>query len=188
MTIDDLPLVVIDEAYFEYARINKDYPDAVKLFRQFPNIVVLRTFSKIYALAGLRVGFAIADSEVISYMDRIKPPFNLTSLTQAGALAALKDEKTQIKKAIAAVEAGKKYLYSELDKLGLKYVESAGNFILVDVSPEKGQEVFLKLMKLGVIVRAMDEYELPQCFRVTVGKPEENRIFIKALRRCLGAK
>ncbi|OGS20745.1 MAG: hypothetical protein A3J83_00690 [Elusimicrobia bacterium RIFOXYA2_FULL_40_6] len=182
------PLIVIDEAYYEYARINRDYPDSVRLFQKYPNMIVMRTFSKIYALAGLRAGYAVADKEVVKYLDTIRPPFNVTMITQCAVLAALKDEKAQISKAIKVVEKGKKYLYEELDKLGLKYIVSAGNFILVNVSPGKGKEIFFKLLKQGVIARAMDEYELPEFIRVTVGKSEENKIFIKALRKCLEAK
>ncbi|MBU2614836.1 MAG: histidinol-phosphate transaminase [Elusimicrobia bacterium] len=187
--LSDLPntalLVVVDEAYCEYARINRDYPDSVKLFRRYPNLIILRTFSKIHALAGLRAGYAIADSEVIKYLDTIRPPFNVTTITQAAALAALKDEKAQIRKALNVVEKGKKYLYAEFYKLGLKYINSAGNFILVNVSPMKGKEIFSELLKQGVIVRAMDEYEFPEFIRVTIGKPDENKIFIKALKKCL---
>ncbi|OGS24154.1 MAG: histidinol-phosphate transaminase [Elusimicrobia bacterium RIFOXYB2_FULL_48_7] len=181
------PMVVIDEAYYEYARVNKDYPDTVKLLKQFQNIVILRTFSKIYALAGLRAGYAVASSEIVECLDRIRPPFNVTLLSQAGALAALKYGKKQVKRSVAVVEAGKKYLYSELEKLGLPCVKSAGNFILINVEPARGKDVFQKLLKLGVIVRAMDEYNYPGFIRVTVGTAAENKIFIKALAKCPGA-
>ncbi|OGS19911.1 MAG: histidinol-phosphate transaminase [Elusimicrobia bacterium RIFOXYA2_FULL_39_19] len=182
---DTPPLVIVDEAYYEFALIEKKYPDSVSLLKKYPNLVILRTFSKIYALAGLRAGYAIANSEVIGYLDRIRPPFNITLITQYAVLAALKDEKTQIKKALKVVENGKKYLYAELEKIGLKYIKTVANFILVESAPKKGKDVFNQLLKKGVIVRAMDEYELPFHFRVTVGKKNENSIFIKELKNIL---
>ncbi|MDI6641600.1 MAG: histidinol-phosphate transaminase [Elusimicrobiota bacterium] len=191
------PLVIFDEAYYEYARVQKDYPETIEYFRggrdgKYPNLIILRTFSKVFGLAGLRVGYAIANSEIISFLDRIRPPFNVNSLAQIAALVCLKEwgkegnkNSLEIKKSVQVVQAGKKYLYRELERLGLKYVNSAANFVFIDVSPLKGQEVFQKLLRYGVIVRAMDEYDFPNHIRVTVGLPSENKFFIRAIQKVI---
>ena len=178
------PLVVFDEAYYEYARVQKNYPETILLLEKYPNIVILRTFSKIHSLAGLRAGYGIAAPEVISYLDRIRPPFNINLLAQIAALEALSDN-AQIRESVRLVEKEKKYLYSEITKLKLNYIQSAANFILIDVSIKTGQEVFQELLKKGVIVRAMDEYGFPNHIRVTIGLTEENSIFISALKKIL---
>jgi len=177
-------LIVFDEAYYEYARVERDYPETINFYRKYKNIIILRTFSKIYGLAGLRVGYAIANPEIVSFIDRIRPPFNVNSIAQAVVEKALKDTKN-LKESLKLVEEGKKYLYSELEKIGLKFVPSSANFILIDVSPNKGFDIFQSLLKLGIIVRAMDEYDFPNHIRVTIGKPEENKKFIDGLRKVL---
>lgn len=178
------PLLIFDEAYFEYACVRKDYPDTLKFHSLYSPLITLRTFSKIYGLAGLRAGYAVADEEIINYMERIRPPFNLNSLAQAGVISAIYDRE-HIKKSLKVVEEGKKYLYSEFEKLGLRAIPSAGNFILFEVYPLKGKDVFERLLKKGVIVRAMDEYDFKYHVRVTVGTAEENKIFIKCLKEVL---
>ncbi|MFH1379579.1 MAG: histidinol-phosphate transaminase [bacterium] len=178
-------LIVLDEAYFEYASIYADYPNGISLFlRGFSNIITLRTFSKIYSLAGARIGYGIGDRAVIDPMDRIRPPFNITRLSQAAAIASLRSNEL-VTQSLAMVSKGKQALYRELDKRLLPYVPSAGNFVLIKV-PGSGAAIFKKLLKKGVIIRAMDEYELPDFIRVTIGKPDEMRFFIRALDAVMG--
>lgn len=178
------PLIIMDEAYFEYARMEKDYPDTVSYLSKYPNLVIMRTFSKIYALAGLRAGYGFAAKEVVDYIDRIRPPFNLNSLVQAAAAASISDAE-QVKKGTALVKKEKALLYRELKKLGVSFIPSAGNFILMEIKPFTGSEAFQKLLRLGVIVRAMDEYDFPNFVRVSIGLPEENRMFLNAVKQLL---
>jgi histidinol-phosphate aminotransferase len=184
------PIVVLDEAYYEYARGNSGYPESIDYFKggrraaKYPNLVILRTFSKAYGLAGLRVGYAVADRDIVQFLDRARLPFNLTSVSQAAALAALGDA-AHIRKSVKIVDEGKKFLYWELKKAGIKYVPSAANFILLDVSPLAGQTVFEMLLRKGVIVRAMDEYGFPNHLRVTISTQQENKIFLEKLKIAL---
>jgi len=181
------PLVVMDEAYYEFASVNKDYPQTQKYLSRYPNLIILRTFSKVYALAGLRVGYGFAGGDIVDYIERIRPPFNISSVAQAAAEASLSD-KTQVSRGIKLVEQGKKFICSELDKLGVPYINSAANFLLLDIAPLKGREAFQSLLKKGVIARAMDEYDMPDFIRVSVGLEPENRMFIKAFKALLGRK
>ena len=177
-------LVIFDEAYYEYSKILPDYPEMTGYRAQYPNLIILRTFSKIYGLAGLRIGYGIMNKEIIEFLDRIRPPFNVNSIAQAAAILALDDTK-HVKDSIRVIEEGKKYLYKELKKLNLEFVPSGTNFILIKVSPLKGKDVFTGLLKKGMIVRAMDEYDYPDYIRVTIGKPGENKKFIKYVRELL---
>ena len=173
------PFIVFDEAYFEFAQfLEKDYPDTLKIDAQGFNLITLRTFSKIYALAGLRVGYGIARAEIVTELDRVRPPFNVSSLAQAAAIAALED-RVHVQKSAKVVQQGLKFLRENLQRLGFKTIPSAGNFLLVEVSPHLGKSLFKTLLKKGVIARAMDEYELPYHLRVTVGMPAENKFFIE---------
>jgi histidinol-phosphate aminotransferase len=175
------PLVVLDEAYFEYASLEKDYPDGLSFLKNNPNLIIFRTFSKIYGLAGLRVGYGFADEKIVDYIERIRPPFNVNFLAQIAASAAIFD-KEQVEKSRRLVKKEKEYLYKEFKKLTIKYIESAANFILFSSSPLRGEELFTKLLKKGVIVRSMNEYELPYYARVTVGVHKENELFIEKLK------
>jgi len=175
-------LVVVDEAYYEYAKAFETYyPDTLALQKDFPNLVILRTFSKAHALAGLRVGYGYADPDIIAALDRVRPPFNVSALGQAGAEASLKDT-TRIQKAIKHVLAERKKVLPALSKSGLAAIPSAGNFVLIDVSPRRGQAIFESLLDRGIIVRSMDEYGYPNHIRVTYGLPAENQLFLKVLR------
>ena len=177
-------LVILDEAYFDYASLMQDYPDGIRLFRSgYRNIIVLRTFSKIYGLAGLRVGFCAGDASVIDVMDRVRPPFNMTRVSMDAAEACLKD-RTIIGKSQRLVAEGRKKLYRELSELGCTYIPSAGNFVMIKV-PGGGMVLFKRLLKKGIIIRAMDEYDLPDFIRVTIGTPNEMNIFVSALRKVL---
>lgn len=178
------PLIIADEAYFEYAAINEDYPNALDFLKDNDNLIIIRTFSKAYGLAGLRVGYGFADKNIVDFIERIRPPFNVNILAQSAAAAALKD-KSQISKSQNLVKKGRNYLYKEFGKMGLEYLESAANFVLFK-SPIGATPLFEELLKEGVIVRAMDEYELPDWARVTVGLDAENKIFIEKLKKVLG--
>jgi histidinol-phosphate aminotransferase len=179
-------LVIVDEAYYEYAQaFQGDYPDTLKLQKEFSNLIVLRTFSKAHALAGLRVGYGFADPEIIGALDRVRPPFNISVLGQVGAEASLGDA-AQTKRAIRLVKSERKKVLPALAKLGVPVVPSIGNFILLDLSPRKGAEVFESLLDRGIIVRSMEEYGFPNHIRVTYGLPGENQAFLQALREVLG--
>jgi histidinol-phosphate aminotransferase len=175
-------IVMFDEAYVEFAQ-GPDFPDAVAYLRQGRKVVVLRTFSKAASLAGLRVGYALADPDCVALLNRIRQPFNVNALAQAAALAALGDE-SHVLECLRMIEAGRHYLYDEFGSMGLKYTPSRANFILVDVG-RSGTDVFNWLLKEGVIVRPMTSFGMDSCLRVTVGTPEENRRLVKALKKVL---
>lgn len=176
--IPEKVLVILDEAYMEYAEA-PDFPDSLRLVKKGKNVLVLRTFSKFYGLAGLRVGYGIAKKELTHYMFRVKPPFNVSRLAQAGAKAALEDKKFTEKTYKNNAE-GKKYLYIELDKLGLEYKKTESNFIFINLK-KPADEVFLSMMKQGIIIRPLTSFGLPECIRVSIGTMEQNKKFIKAL-------
>lgn len=176
-------IVFLDEAYFEYAAYEfKDYPNGFNYLSR-PNVIVSRSFSKIYGLAGLRVGYGISSPEIINYMERVRDPFNVNLLAQAAAVAAL-DDAAFLKKTLKFVSGEKRYLYAQLKKIGLDYVPSATNFILINVRQDCG-ELFNSLLKKGVIVRDMKAWGLDTYIRVTVGTREENVMFIKGLKEIL---
>ncbi len=178
------PLVISDEAYYEYAAYKKDYPNSLKYLAKNPNLIILRTFSKIYAMAGARVGYGLSSQSVVDYIERVRPPFNLNKFAQVGAIASLQD-KAQVTKSLAHVRKEFKFIFTELKKLGIKYVDSVGNFFLMSVAPFKGKEVFQAMLREGVIIRAMDEYELYDYVRVTVGTRKENELFLKKIKKVL---
>ena len=177
-------MVISDEAYYEYASYKKDFPDTIKLLKKYPNMIVLRTFSKIYAMAGARVGYGLSSPTVIDYIERIRPPFNLNKFAQAGAVASLQD-KSQVTKSLKHVRTEMKFIFDNLKKLGIKYIDSVGNFFLMSVAPFKGKDVFVKMLHEGVIIRAMDEYDLPEYVRVTIGTRKENELFLTKLKKVL---
>ena len=178
------PIVISDEAYYEYASYKKDFPDTIKLLKKYPNLIVLRTFSKIYAMAGARVGYGLVSETVSDYIERIRPPFNVNKFAQAGAIASLQD-KTQVTKSLNHVRKEFKFIFTELKKLGIKYIDSVGNFFLMSVTPFKGKDVFQKMLREGVIIRAMDEYQLYNYVRVTIGTRKENELFLKKIKKVL---
>ena len=173
-------IVVLDEAYFEFVEA-PDYPVSIDLLKKSPNIIILRTFSKIYGLAGLRIGYAVADKEIIRYLERARQPFNVNSLAQAAAFAALNDTDF-ITKTIKSTKEGKKYIYEELTKLNIEYIPSETNFVLINLKKD-GRDVFQKMLKKGIIIRELKQYNLDNFIRVTIGTMPENRKFIKALRK-----
>ena len=167
-------IVVVDEAYFEYAT-DENYADSMGHLRNGRNLLILRTFSKAYGLAGLRIGYGITGTNIASEMNKLREPFNTSSPAQAAALAALEDDE-HIKNSVRANAAGKEYLYAELDTMGIKYVPTHANFIFMLPGVDAG-ELNNALLKRGVIIRPMGE----KAVRVTIGTKEENVAFIKAL-------
>lgn len=174
-------LVAVDEAYYEYARsFAKDYPDTRSLQKVFDFLIVLRTFSKAHALAGLRIGYGLADPAVIQALDRVRPPFNVSLAAQAAGAASLAD-RAHVARGVALVARERPKLTAAVRRLGIPVVDGVGNFFLMDVRPRRGRAVFEALLARGIIVRSMDEYEFPNHVRVTYGRPDENRAFVKAL-------
>jgi histidinol-phosphate aminotransferase len=172
-------LVFVDEAYFEFVN-DKSYPDTIKLMKSFKNVVVTRTFSKMYGLAGLRLGYGIADEEIVGILNRLREPFNANSIAQAAAVACLQD-KTYYRRIGREVVSERNKLYRELKKMGLAYVETSTNFVLVDIK-QNSTGVCGELLKKGVIVRDMAFWGLTNYLRVSIGAPSENAEFIRTLK------
>jgi histidinol-phosphate aminotransferase len=181
--IPERTIVVFDEAYLEFAQ-GPDFPDTLAYVAQGRKVMVLRTFSKAASLAGLRIGYGIADADAIALMNRIRQPFNVNALAQAAALAALDDDAHTLE-CVRMIEAGRHYLYDEFNALGVKYVPSRANFILVDVG-RSASDIYQRLLKEGVIVRPLTPFGMESALRITVGTPQENRRLVKALRKVLG--
>lgn len=177
--VPDSVLVVVDEAYYEYV-MSPDYADSMKYFRQDKDILILRTFSKVYGLAALRIGYGIARPEINTEMNKVRQPFNINSLAQKAAIAALADKK-HLEKTIRINERGKKYLYKELSRLEVNYVPTEANFIYIFFKNEIAAELYNALLKEGVIVRPMGHSEI----RATIGLPKENKKFIDTLRKII---
>src|SRR5262249_40713230 len=178
-------IVVFDEAYTEFAQ-GPDFPDTLSYVKEGRKVVVLRTFSKATSLAGLRIGYGIADADAIALMNRIRQPFNVNSLGQVAALAALADDAHRCE-CVQMIEAGRQFLYEEFKRLGINYVPSRANFILVDVG-RSAADIYQKLLHEGVIVRPMTPFGMETALRITVGTPDENRKLVKGLRTVLGTK
>lgn len=176
--IPDNVLVVVDEAYFEYVS-DGSYADSMKYLSSDRYILILRTFSKIYGLAGLRIGYGMANSTIISDMNRIREPFNTNSVAQKAALAALADDD-HVMRSRQINEDGKKYLYHELKSIGVAYIPTETNFIYIPV--EGARDIYEGLLKKGIIIRPMG----PNAIRVTIGLPEENKAFISTFKAVLG--
>lgn len=174
----DSVLVVVDEAYYEYVK-DPRYPDTLSYFAEGRNILILRTFSKAYGLAGLRIGYGIANAGILVEMNKVRAPFNTGTAAQMAALHALADEE-HLRKSVEINELGKQYLYRELEALGVKYVPTEANFIYMPLDIES-KAVYDSLLRKGIIVRPMGPKEI----RVTIGTPEENRRFIEALKTVL---
>ena len=174
--------VVLDEAYGEYLEVDKRAP-SVAWLAEFPNLIVTRTFSKAYGLAGLRVGYALAHSEVADLLNRVRQPFNVNSLALAAAVAALEDVDF-IAESKRANDAGMAQLTEGFKALGLEWIPSYGNFVCVRV--EEGAAIFQTLLKRGVIVRPVANYGMPEFLRVSIGLPDQNERFLTALSESLG--
>ena len=181
--LKDLPkevIVFFDEAYFEFVQ-EKEYPDTRKYLSKHP-VIITRSFSKAYGLAGVRIGYGISSPEIIDYLNRVREPFNVNALAQAAAVAALED-RAHLERTRRLVRSGKTYLYRHFDELGLRYFPSQTNFILVNVGD--GKSIYEKLLRFGVIVRDMTAWKMDAFIRVTVGKTEENKRLIRALQKIL---
>ena len=182
--IPDHVLLVMDEAYLEFLEDPADLASLVRLGVR-PNLLLMRTFSKIYGLAGLRIGYGIGHPDLISALEKIRQPFNINSLAQAGALAAL-DDQEDVRRTRANNLAGLQFFQRAFRALKLEYVPSAANFILVRVG--RGQAVFAAMQKQGVIARPMDGYQLGEWLRISVGTPGENERCLSALKSALDPK
>jgi histidinol-phosphate aminotransferase len=174
-------LLVLDEAYIEFLANAPDFLPLLRSDRK-PNLLLMRTFSKIYGLAGLRVGYGIGTREFISALEKVRQPFNLNTLAQAAALAALEDLE-HVRKTADNNALGLKYYSEAFRKLALQFIPSAANFILVHVG--NGQQVFQQMQQQGIIVRPMGGYQLPDWIRISIGTPAQNERCIEALKKCL---
>lgn len=175
-------LVVLDEAYFEYVEA-PDYPDSLALLNKYKNMIILRTFSKIYGLAGLRVGYGISTAEIIDDLNKAREPFNVNSMAQEAALGALEDDDF-VKLSRETNKVGKAYLVQEFKRLGLTQFDTQANFIFVRVNKDCLQ-VFQELMDLGVTIRPMKSFGYQDAIRVTIGTMDQNRFFIQCLEKVL---
>lgn len=187
--VPDSILVVVDEAYFDYAHFPAtaadDYPDTMQWLDLFPNLMVTRTFSKSYGLAGLRVGYAVSHPQVADLLNRVRPPFNVNNLALVAAEAAL-DDHQHMQQTLQVNADGLQQLTTAFDAMGLEYIPSVGNFISVDVG-RTAAPLFEALLREGVIVRPVANYGMPNHLRVTVGRKHENDRFLQALRKVLAA-
>ncbi len=184
--LDKVPediLVLMDEAYFEYVD-DKDYPNSLEYLNTGKSIITVRTFSKIYGLAGLRLGYGVAHKDIVSNMQRVRQPFNSNSLSQIGAIAAI-DDTEHIDKTKKINSEGLLYVTKELEKLGIPYAPSFTNFVLIDLGGDP-MPIYNSLLKEGVIVRPVMGYGLRTHLRVTIGTTEENEKFVMGIKTILG--
>lgn len=175
-------IIVIDEAYFEYVE-EDEYPDVLQWVSRYPNLIVTRTFSKIYGLAGLRIGYSVSNPELADLLNRVRQPFNTNSLAQAGAIAALTDND-HVSSSVKMNREGLAQLQSGFIGMGLSWIPSVANFICVNLN-QPGLPVYQKLLHEGVIVRPVSNYGLPDYLRITVGSAEQNERVIYALNKVL---
>jgi histidinol-phosphate aminotransferase len=180
--IPERVVIVADEAYFEFVQ-DADYPDSLKYHEPDRMIVTLRTLSKIYGLAGLRVGYAVARPEIVNLLHKVRQPFNVNSLAQVAAIAGF-DDAAHVSETLRVNAGGIRYLEQEFKRLGMKFVPTNANFILAEVGD--ALKVFNDLLRLGVIVRPMGGYGLPKHLRISVGLEQENRRLVSALEQVLG--
>jgi histidinol-phosphate aminotransferase len=181
--IPDDKIIVLDNAYQEYVHNLEDFPDAKEEALKRKNLIVLRTFSKIYALAGLRIGYAFANDEILAYLNRLKPPFNVTRAAQAAALASLENEDFKRRSASLNVE-NKAKLYRQLKEMGMEVIPSETNFLCFFPGVDT-VELNQRLLKEGVIIRPLHAFGVPEGIRVTVGIEEDNNFFIEKLKKVL---
>lgn len=179
--IPERVLVILDQAYFEYVEA-PDYPNGID-YRHDGRVLTLRTFSKIHGLAGFRIGYGVGAKELVGYLNRVREPFNVNRFAQEAALAALTDTE-HIQRSRELNRAGKDQLYRAFETMGLDYLPSEANFILF-ATPYPARDLFKALQRRGVIVRPADIFGLPNHIRVTVGTPEQNQRFIRALQEVL---
>lgn len=178
-------IVVFDEAYYDYVE-DKNYPDSISYVLEGKNVIVLRTFSKIAGIAGVRVGYGIAKPELIGYLGRVVNPFTTNRLAQVAALASL-DDQEHFRKVLNSNQKGKEYLYKELKRLGLFYLPTEANFIFIDLK-ENAEVIFEKLLRKGIIIRPGKTWGYPNFIRLTIGTPNENQKFILALEEVINKR
>ncbi|MGD9496920.1 MAG: histidinol-phosphate transaminase [Armatimonadota bacterium] len=183
--VPDTCIVAFDEAYFEYVD-SPAYPHTLRYVREGRHCVVLRTFSKAYGLAGLRIGYGVAPVDVANALKQVREPFNVPSLSQEAALAALRDAD-HVERSVAINREGRKFLCGQFEQMGLAYVPTQANFVFVDVGMDS-VECFDALMRRGVTVRTGEIFGFPTFIRVTIGTQEQNEHFITALREVLAAR
>lgn len=176
-------IVVLDEAYSEYIDESVDYASGLQLQKMFANVILTRTFSKAYGLAGLRVGYSVSTPEIADLINRVREPFNVNTLAQLAAVEVLSDD-AYLQRSIAVNNEGRQQIESALTEMGLEFIPSQGNFITFDTG-QSAPEVYQKLLEKGVIVRPVVPYGLPQHLRVSIGLAEENAAFITALQLVL---
>jgi histidinol-phosphate aminotransferase len=181
--VPDHVLVIYDEAYAEYVD-SDEYPDSMRYIHEGrKNVLIMRTYSKIYGLAGIRLGYGIGDPELLAPLGKIKEPFSVNSLAQAAGVAAL-DDVEFLQASIRHNHEARQYLYREFDRLGLFYIQSHTNFIMVKIGPQ-ACEMGHELLKRGVIIRPCDGYDLPEFLRITLGTPDQNMRLVAALEQVL---
>jgi histidinol-phosphate aminotransferase len=173
-------VVLIDEAYLQFVEA-RDYPNSLQLLKSYPNIIIARTFSKLYGLAGLRIGYGVARPEMIQLINRVREPFNVNSLAQAAALACLKDE-AYYRRVVRDINVQKQFLYQGFRKLGLTYYKSATNFILLEFKIPSAR-IIQNLLQQGIIVRDMKDWGLQSMIRVTIGTKRENQKLLAVLKK-----
>ena len=180
-------LIVLDEAYYEFAK-GGDYPETLDLIkREDRDILITRTFSKAYGLAGLRLGYGLARGDIIEVLNKVREPFNVNSLAQAAAQAALDDDDEYLKASVELVLKEKEQFYKTFESLGVEYFKSRANFILVNTKRDSAK-IFTYLLKRGIIVRDMTAWGLKGFIRVNIGLPEENKMFFKAFAEAINGE
>ena len=175
-------IIVLDLAYTEYMDENIK-PPIKQWLEKFPNLVVTQTFSKVYALAGLRIGYSISNPEIADVLNRVRQPFNTNLLAQTAAIASL-DDAEHVIKSVKMNNAGKKYLEKTFSAMNLNYLPTMGNFISLNVKQD-GLILYHKLLQQGVIVRPVSNYDMPEYLRITIGTQQQNERFVETLKQCL---
>ena len=172
-------IVVFDEAYFEF--LDRP-PDTLQFVRERRNIVVLRTFSKIHGLAGLRIGYAVGPADLVQVLHKTRQPFNVNSVAQIGALAALEDDE-HLRETKRVIDDGRAYLHEQFSKIKIRFVPGTANFVMINIGD--GHEIFEKLLRQGIIVRPLRGYGLAEWVRISVGTMEENKKLVAALKKVM---
>jgi len=178
-------IVLVDEAYFEYASTEENYPDTSLWLNDFSNLIITRTFSKAYGLAGLRVGYSLSHPDIANLLNRVRQPFNNNSLALVAAETALQDEQ-YIERSVRVNQSGMQSLIAAFDKLGLEYIPSKGNFVCVDLN-QPADGCYQALLKAGVIVRPVANYGMSNHLRISIGLESENTKFINEFTKIMAA-
>jgi len=182
-SVPERVLIILDEAYFEYAQQNPSYPDSMNY--RYDNVITLRTFSKAYGLAGVRIGYGFAHEELISNLLKVKLPFEPSTLAEAAGIGALRDTEF-LRRSLKVNSDGMKHMVAALRELDIDAVPSDANFVMIVRENEKDAAyIFSELLKKGIIIRPLNAFGLPHCLRITIGTAEENRLFIDAFKKVL---